>query len=245
MVRRCLKLALPLIFSAIFCTPTLSHDNFLEPKCTGKRDPQKSGSICWWELENIPRCYVRGHSGGRGTIFFPKFQWSGRCEGGTAEGGGQLSFRNEFGFGSRTRGTGSLVDGVKEGVWTFVFPGGSTGKGSYKVGFEQGKWTYRYENGPIGARPPDIRELRLQRGLAALGHAGEIKSEGRYVDGEEEGLWVHYGPLGGFSRGRYHHGKREGRLTYEWLNICVIDEYDQDKRIKEEACNFCFLGVCI
>lgn len=106
-------------------------------------------------------------------------------------------------------GTGTLVDGMQEGEWTFWHPDGSvSARGSYTRDVRDGSWTHWHPSGALRMRGAYAGER--QAGLWEFWHAnGALQCRGEFVDGREHGPWVHGHDNGGVAqRGLYVRGQR-------------------------------------
>jgi len=105
---------------------------------------------------------------------------------------------------------GDYLNGVKVGEWKFFYPDGKTDQqGTYdQRGRAIGTWKWFYENGQL------LREEKYTDGLRngsliEYDDAGNIITQGEYVDGQKEGFW--YFQISDYrEEGNYVAGERDG-----------------------------------
>ena len=156
----------------------------------------EEGSGCWVRVDDHPDCHV---------WVLPKpyvverhySAWSGPCSDGVAHGRGQLNFmrarqEHDGKFNSTFAWTGEMVEGRRQGHWTYRF--------IHRLEFE-GVPGHVTSSGLRVHPSPALTQVRLARG------------EGRFVHGREHGEWTGtwerddvFGYDGTFTS-RYEHGR--------------------------------------
>ena len=106
--------------------PNVAHEAIegtLKPKCDEPEGREGPWSNCWKEFANIPDCHF-WHYGSeklgdvRGVTWQKDIFWTGNCIDAKAEGEGTIWYNPH---GHRHESTGRLVNGKKEGHWSYTF----------------------------------------------------------------------------------------------------------------------------
>ena len=208
--------------------------------CVGKAE----GSSCWLELENQAGCYLWN--------FFLSVNetatWSGTCDGGLAEGTGEVFWiwgsDREF----NATHTGQFQQGKKHGQWsdlTLIYSPDYSytvdkgvirtdryinrlDRGSYVDGKRHGRWVLRDDDGDV-EEGPYVDGKRHGRWVERYADGGV--SEGPYVDGKRHGRWVLRYADGDVEEGPYVDGKPHGRWVQRYVNGSVAEgPYVNDER---------------
>ena len=150
------------------------------PKCAelGSNLGERDG--CWEEIPSQPGCFVWTTS----YLLYRIEDWTGECSGDTAHGRGSVSQVSARSGDTVRTGTGTFMNGKRNGHWVYRYSSGSINEGPYVDGERNGYWVGRLPNGTV--------------------------FEGPYVDGVYHGHWVRRWPDGGFQEGPYVDGKRHG-----------------------------------
>ena len=145
-----------------------------EETCTGR----SAGSACWLEPDNWPGCYFWNPFG-----VFANMQatWNGACDGGLAEGAGEITLVWGMEQESKITLSGWLRQGKQHGRWVERHDDGTEVEGSCYNGICHGPWVRRQADGTV--------------------------EKGRYVDGNRDGQWVHRKPDGSVVRKTYMAGE--------------------------------------
>ena len=154
----------------------------IEPKCEDLPGEWLEGNHaeCWQEITRLPGCYhwTDHYHSDRSTR-----NWSGGCEGGIADGPGELFTQIGSGH-SWSKGKGKFANGKRHGRWSFR-AGDGTYEGSYKDGEMHGSWSYRWGGGK--------------------------REEGPFVNGKRHGKWITRFPDDGRFEIEWRNGSREGQ----------------------------------
>ena len=142
---------------------------------------------CWEEFENQPGCHwwTRHYHSDRTA------RWTGRCDGGLAEGRGTLS-RSAGSEHSSYEGTGTFSGGKGNGRWTETWANGTRFDVEYRDGKLHGRGTITWASGG--------------------------RYEGEFRDGKLHGRGVETYSDGDRYEGEFRDGKRHGRGTYTWAD---------------------------
>lgn len=199
---------------------------------------QSGGASCWKEVFEQPGCYVwvDGPVVDRTTAAiwvgagFPvdaMVTWTGECEGGLAQGTGELTWAgSDYDL---VVESGRMEDGGRQGPWVIHAATGVVEEGPYVDDRRHGRWILRDMLGAVeeGSYIDDRRQGHwVERGGALV----ELVEEGPYVDGVRNGRWViryerevHEGP--------YVDGEKNGHwvIRYESGNM-LEGPYVDDRR---------------
>ena len=137
------------------------------------------------------------------------------------------------------KAAGEYLEGRRDGAWTFFRVDGSTEQeGAYRSGAWHGAWKWYHDGGALhrdewyrkGGEDGDFLELsnagdtlaagRYERGLKQgrwIEHVNDDRREGVYLDGEQDGIWRHFGDDGQLRfEGEYVAGIPTGEHVKYW-----------------------------
>ena len=169
-----------------------------EPLCLEMTNPR---TPCWTEVANHQGCRVQAVVWT--APYSPPFTWSGRCQGGKAEGEGILTDKRG------NRAEGRLVAGIEEGVWVRHLADGGVFKSTYRAGVLTGPASVTWANGVhhegeyVNGYPEGKWERYWPDGYSEVGE---------YRKGERHGTWTISWPDGGVALVSYV----DGVLTERW-----------------------------
>ena len=153
----------------------------LQPKCAELPGQYLGGNDveCWDTIEGRSGCYWWNthHHSDRTT------RWSGRCDGGLADGHGTLSIS----AGSEHlsyEGTGTLSGGKKNVRWTEAWADGRRYEGGIRDGERRGQGTYTWPN---GVRYEGSWRDGMQHGYGTVTSPDGARYEGGFRDGKPHG----------------------------------------------------------
>ena len=173
------------------------------------------GIGCWQGLDSRPDCYLwDDHLEVNSTV-----TWSGACNGGLAEGDGDIKW--VWGSDRENIGTytGHLRQGRMDGQWSTLDADGTQGEGAFVDGKRHGGWIFRSTSGAvIEGSYVDGKEI----GQWVVRQADGTVHEGPVVDGKRHGRWSEGLPLGFVQEGPFVNGKRHGQWIVHWFNVRVI-----------------------
>lgn len=155
-----------------------------------------------------------GRRTGPWTLFWK--DGSVRAKGEYAEGlqEGEWQFFDRDG---RLEQQGGYRAGEWHGRWKWFYPGGELHRDErYRKGKEEGAFIELSQNGDTLARGDYERGLKQG---AWVEHVNDDRKEGKYLDGDQDGLWVHYGPNGVVRfKGAFVAGVPTGEHQWYWFS---------------------------
>jgi uncharacterized protein len=155
---------------------------------------------------------------------------------------------------------GEYTLGSENGQWFYYYDGGQLKSvGSYFLGFEDGTWGLFYDNKQLtqeefwtngrlnnigdyfsydGSRTLEKGSLKDGNGTRITYYVdGNRESEGSYVSGKPEGLWIYYHETGKkASEGQMKDGKKEGPWKYYNVSgrLEQVINYKDDEVVQED-----------
>ena len=178
---------------------------------------------CWEEFENRRGCH-------RWTNHFHSdrtARWSGRCDGGLADGRGTLSISGG-GEHIAWEGTGTISRGKLNGRWSVEWADGTRSDAEYRDGEVNGYGTMIW---PDGARYEGQWRNDKRHGRGTLTYSSGNRYQGEWRDGKRHGRGTFTFDDGNRYEGAFHDGKAHGwgkvtlssGETYsgEWRDGCV------------------------
>ena len=117
---------------------------------------------------------------------------------------------------------GNVVNGKKEGLWTFWYDNGRKIKeGSFEDGKLEGVWTYWNQRGEKESE--GTFKAGKGSGLWIFWHPnGEKFSEGNLIGVKKDGIWTYWS----------QNGKKESEEVYEDGVLVSVKEWNEDGTIK-------------
>ena len=205
-------------------TETTSAAAALEPKCADLpgRYLDDNHAECWEKIESRPGCHWwNNHYHSDRTA-----RWTGRCEGGFAEGRGTLS-KSAGSEHDSAETSGTMSDGKRHGDWVLRFADGRVEEGSYIEGKRHGHWVWRSADGQVGEGPYVDGK---RHGRWVRDDSDGTVSEGPYVDGKRHGYWVRRSASESGAEGPYVDGERHGHWVVRIRRTVSEGPYVNGKR---------------
>jgi uncharacterized protein len=168
-------------------------------------------------------------------------------EGQTDSLGQYQGYWKEFYPTGELRAEGSYINSKRSGVWKYYQREGKLEQtGTYKNGKPNGPWKWFYESGNLlreenyvnGQEDGYSTEYAdsgstIAKGDYVMGYkqgpwieySGDVKMEGEYNDGEQNGIWKHYYGSGELAfEGKYSAGQPEGKHKWYYKNGKLKEE---------------------